>query len=395
MIYFDDSDIIVQKVLSNKIVDSLRAILIKLLKVCEKTALELQAVEKLLEEATDVKDIAIYSKKLKEMQAKLVLALALKGRVQAISQRNEDRVEMLNDRLESAGIYNERFDKKVLSNMETAELKNISESELNLNPALTGGVRLKFVEGETLAFVDGKLNFSVPYNINVMRSLSSETLTKLIELYPYAVSTIPDEVLLDVKTKQNVLKGITSFVTDEIKVKTIKDINKDLGGVLSFRTEITQTATDYMAGVQNLFDVICKQQLLEKYPHKAEEFASKLKCNEKSELLPSSRKVAVFADGLAADEKKSEEQESEEVRIEQEREDLIQDLISMMYEEMIQNDEQEQMNAENDRAEEEMQKQEELLLKKQKDKEKAEEEAQKQEDEAMSQLSRMLTHHDD
>lgn len=394
MKYFDDSDIIVQKVLSVKIVDTLRAILLKLLKVCEKTAVELNAIEKALEDAVDIEKVALYSKKQKEMQNKLILALALKNRVETISNRNSARVEYLSDRLEAVGIYNERFDKKVLANMEVCELSNLSENELNLNPAFSNNARMKFVHGETFVFVDGLLDFSVPYNKNVLRSLSQETLTKLIQMYPSSVATIPDDAIFDVHTKQTVLKSITSFVSDQVKSKSIKDINKELGNLLSFKTEITQTTTDYMAGVQNMFDVACKQQLLKKYPLRAKEFNEKFKCNEKSELLPASKKVPILAEGLAGEVEKTEEQESEEVRIEQEKEDLIQDLISMMYDNMIEEWQEEQDQNLQKETEEEQKKQEELLLKKQKEKEKKElEEAEKEE--MAAELSRMLLKHDD
>ena len=65
-------------------------------------------------------------------------------------------------------------------------------------------------------------------------------------------------------------------------------------------------------------------------PMLADEINDKLKCNEASELLPASKKVAVLADGLAGNVEKTEEQESEEVRKTKEQETELQNVYTIL-----------------------------------------------------------------
>ena len=329
MIYFEDSDIIVQKVLATKIVDSLRVVLLKLRKISEKTASELNNLEIALSKAKTLQEIGVISKRIKEMQTKLLLSMSLKNRVETITNKNKARIEYFNEKLASAGIYAERYDKRVLSEMEVVELDNLSEEEINLNVIQNGNTSMRFVLGENLVFVDGKLDFSVAYNKNVLMSLSPETLTKIVALYPYSVATLPDDVFLNVSVKQNLLKAITTYVSENLKTYPMANVNKSLGGLLSFKTEITSNVTDYMAGVQNMFDVTCKALLLQRYPEKTALINEKLKCNEKSQLLPASKIYQVF---------ESEEyinSQPETQTTEEDNEQFVQNLISSMYEEIF------------------------------------------------------------
>lgn len=333
MNYFEDSDLIVQKALATKIVNTSKPTCLKLSKICEKTAQELNALENSLEKAKDVQEIAVGSKRVKELQVKLVLAMSLKDRVDMLINRNLGRMEYLSDKLEMAGIYNERYDKKAFNDLESAELDNVSEENLNLNKAQNGNQTMKFVLGETLVFVDGKLDFTVEHNKQVLMSVDSDFLTKIVASYPSSVSTIPNEMLLNIPVKQNILKAVTTYVSEGVKTKSIKDINRELGGLLSFKTEITSNVTDYVAGVQNMFDVTCKALLIEKFPQKAKQIKEKLRCNEKSGLLPPAKHFSVF-DELVQEET-SVENLSEEDMLDKERNDLIQDLVNSMYEEIF------------------------------------------------------------
>jgi hypothetical protein len=55
------------------------------------------------------------------------------------------------------------------------------------------------------------------------------------------------------------------------------EINKELGNLLSFKKEYTENAVDYIAGVQNLFEVQVKQNIMEQFPERSGEIYSKLK----------------------------------------------------------------------------------------------------------------------
>lgn len=388
MIYFDDSEILEQKVLANKIVTSLSGVLAKITKLAEKLTLELSEIDEALSNSKNVKDVAVNSNMLKSKTQKLILSLALKNRVELLLNRNKGRIAYFDGRLKASGIYNEnQYDKKNVAKMESAESGNISEFSLGLNSASNGGEKLRYVLGELLLFVDGKLDFSLDFNKKLLKTMSLETLTKIIEAFPSAAATVPDSMLFDVRVKQNLLKAIASYVSDGVKTKSIKNINKELGGLLSFKTEITKNTTDYIAGVQNLFDVITKQKLISKHPEMKEEINAKLKCNEKSELLPQSKVTAVLAEGLAGEVEKTEEQESEEIRINKEKEQqkandefLFMDLMNALEEVSIENEqeaEEEQIvESEIKQAQEEQVKKQRELQEKKKEEEELEQELQ-------------------
>ena len=66
--------------------------------------------------------------------------------------------------------------------------------------------------------------------------------------------------------------------------------------------------------------MVVKQSLKSHSPELGADIDESLKCNEASEFLPRSKRIAVLANGLASDAPKTEAEESEEVRKEQEEE---------------------------------------------------------------------------
>ena len=168
-------------------------------------------------------------------------------------------------------------------------------------------------------------------------------------------------------------------------------VNKNLGGLLNFKTAYTKTFADFMAGVQNLLDVTCKQQILKSRPELSGEAYGKLNCNEHSELLPASKKVAVLAGGVAGDVEKTEEQESEEVRKvkEQEIEQTLEfsSYLEHLFDDMLELEEQE---AEQQEQEEAQRKEENKQIEDAKKEEKLSEEEMEQ-----LLMGKSLTKHDD
>ena len=390
MIIFDDSEIILQKALASKVVGSLNPVKQKLLRVCEKTSEMLFSLEESLKNSSDAQNVGVFSKQIKELQTKLILSLSLKNRVETLLKKNEERIDYFNDCLEKSGIYLEKFDRSKFSSIENDKSVKLTEESLNINPANNDYQEKRFVFNEVLLFVNGKLDFSLDSNKKILETLSLETLTKLIQRYPECVSTIPDDMFLNVKLKQDVLKAIAIYVNDELKSKSVKEVNKKLGGLLSFKTEITNGMGDYVVGVQNMIDAITKDKLMQTYPEKAQEIQTKLKCNEKSELIPQSKKVAILSQGLAGEVEKTDEMESEEVRINQEKENdasnkMIEEILASISEEKI----------EEQKEDDEKNKQEELKQNKREIEKKKEEEFDKEVEEMMKERSMSLSKHDD
>lgn len=390
---FDDSDLILQKALANKLLQEMSSAEARINKISDKIVADIAETERKLEDAADVIQVATYSKELKEKQASLVTTLSIKDRIDCIIAKNKERVAYLSKQLSDAGIYDEKHSKQTLADMEKQNKNSISENALNLNKI--GGKRhlKRYFEGEILTFVDGELDFSLPENLKVAKECDPETLTKIIMAYPRCATTVPDSAFLDVRFKQNFLKSIATFASEESKKMTIGQVNKKLGGLLNFKTQITRNVTDYIAGVQNLLDVVCKQQIAKKNPAMIAEINDKLKCNEASELLPASKKAPVLAEGMAGEVEKTEEQESEEVRKvqEQETEKSVEfnNYLEQLFERMMEIEQEEmEIQAQQEQAQQQELQAAEEMKKKQK------EENSDEEYEAML-MGQTMTKHDD
>ena len=318
---FDDEEYFLFKSLSNSVIAGVSPALDKLAKQCEKLILEIEEIDRRLEKAETGAEINELSKVSQEKRKELIKLLAIKNRIAMLIKRNKSRISYIEKILKNAGIYNEAFDKKKISEVEKQESENISEDTLNLNVYESTGDELesKFFEGEIIALFNGKLNFSLPENKEVLAHADDEYMSKIIKTFPDSVSTITVDTLSNTTVKKRALKAIATYVIDETRKKDIKQVNKELGNLLEFKTEITATAEDYVAGVTNMFNAQVKAYLLENSPEKAEEIKGKLKCNEKSELIPESKRVAILAAGVAGD-IMPEAEESEEMRIAREKE---------------------------------------------------------------------------
>lgn len=384
----EERDYIFHKALAEDSKKTLVKLQLKLEKKCLALYRKFKAVEDEYTKTTDIAKLSKYSKLYKATENSMISTFALKNRIEILIKRSDERIAYLNAKLKEAGIYNEKVDKKDLAEVYKSYADKVTEESVNINQNAENGCVHKLINGEVYLFRDGKLSFEDEFNQAVLLTLDAAEIGKIIELFPYSVATFPVELILNTSLKQKVLKEIASFVIEESKTKSITEVNKELGGLLSFKSEYTENAIDYIAGVQNLFEVQIKQNLLERFPEKAGEIYKKLKCNEKSELIPLSKiNIAVFANGLASEAVKDEAEESEEVRISQEKEDqnileamqLLSELLGEQEETIEAEREQAEENEENRRIAEE-------LLKKKKEEEQKENES----DAAVAELERML-----
>lgn len=318
---FEDEEYFLLKALSNQVITGMTPALDRVKRLCETMIVEIETVDKNLEEAVSGLDINKLSKFSKEKRDELIRLLAVKNRIDVLLKRNRERVAYINNILQNAGVYNEQFNHKKIDEVEKQESENISEETLNLNvfEDENTSVESTFFDGEILELKDGKLDFSNKNNANVLLGASDDLLSKIARVYPESISTISVESLLNTTVKKRVLRTIATYVNDESKKKDIKQINKELGSLLEFKTEITKTPEDYIAGVTNMFNSMIKAHLLANKPEKADQIKEKLKCNEKSELIPAAKRVAIMAAGMGGD-INPEKEESEEERIAREKE---------------------------------------------------------------------------
>ncbi len=383
----EERDYILHKALAVKEKEDLEKCLQKIDRVCEAYAEKIGLVSKNLSESANVFDIAKFSKELKQRQDGFLSFLAVRNRVKLLIARSEERIEYLSKILLDAGIYDESFDKSSFNDI-VNDKSEIDEDEINLNCYGEGEITYRFIDSIVYAFKGNLLDMSIEYNQIKLLNLENSEIRRLMNLYPSFVSTIPISLWLNVGLKQNVLKELTGYVVEELKTKKIGEINKNLGSLLSFKTEITENAASYVAGVQNMIDAQTKDILMKKYPEKASIIAEKLKCNEKSELIPKSKREAILANGMAGDAIKDEAQESEDIRVKKEKE-MNEEQNLLLLEDFL-NFNIDDFNLQDEQAEIDEKKQKEIAHEKIK-----ESEQEKEDEEALKMMAASLTKHND
>ena len=323
----DEFDYVFHKAVAEDIINGIEPIIKKISVATDKLVAKLFAVEQKIMVENNTKKINKLNEIAENLKNELISAFCVKSRLDLIVHRNRERVKYLSDKLKEAGIYYNKIDKKRLAEIKKEYKSKISESSLNLNQNNSeNNVVLKNINGELLLFVNGKLDLSRRENVDILANASEEFVLKIVSAYPESVSTILPEALMNTVFKKKILKAVASYAMNG-KETSVKNINNSLGNLLSFKVEIPQDMEGYVAGVQNMFNVVVKQEMIEKNPDKAREINKKLKCNERSELIPASKKIAVLAQGLAGEDEYQEEVESEEIRKEKEQE-IEQDLFA-------------------------------------------------------------------
>ena len=314
-----DSDFILYNALAERVISGLTKPLKIVTEKCASLAVKHAKLKAKFLESCTYDELGESSKQLKLVQMKLIKLLAIQDRIEKIVQRNKKRLELFKTRFDSAGIYNFQADKRELLNIISKEDKNVTVEALNLNPWANNDLRYVFFDGKILALKNGRLDFSIDENIEVLKESDASFIREIIETFPYSVGTIPDECYMSSKIKLNVLKESVLYVASKLKTQSIAESNKELGGLLANASEISNI-TEFAQELKNYLNVSVKKCFKDNSPDLASEIDENLRCNEVSEFLPRSKRVAVLANGLAADAPKTEVEESEEIRKEQEEE---------------------------------------------------------------------------
>lgn len=322
-----DSDYILYKALAKSAQNGLDSVLNAINSNCGLELNEYEKIKSQLLNSETYAEVGELSCKMKKVQDELIKKLAVQDRIEDIVQRNNKRIEYISAKLEQMGIYNEVVDKKVFASALASESKNVSEKTLNLNPASAGGVTYKFFNGELLAFSGDKLDLSIEWNGEVLKNCDADFIHEIVLAFPYSVATIPDEYFMVNSIKNNFLKECVLFVASKIKTQSIAKSNEELGDLLKNCGRI-RNISEFAKELKNNFNVSVKQCIKKNAPELSDEIDKNLHCNEASEFLPSSKRVAVLANGLAGDSIKTEAEESEEVRKEQEKETQKQNAMS-------------------------------------------------------------------
>ena len=319
MLEIQDSEYILFKEASQQILEKLPKSLKKLNIKGDKALAKYEKQKDLFLNSEKYDDLGFNSSSFKKKQKELILLLSIQNRIENILKRNKKRVEFIDTKLSLLGIYNHAVDKKLLTERINKEVKNVTAKDLNLNPNQNNDVVLKFFAGQVVAFKGNKIDFSLDENKELLADASSEFLHEAVETFPYCVGTIPEDFYMIPSLKSKILKECVLYASANIKHQTLAESNKKLGGFLS-NANYLENISDFAKELKNYFNVVVKQIIKKEYPELSEDADTHLRCNESSEFLPSSKRVAVLANGVAGDVKKTEEQESEEIRISNEKE---------------------------------------------------------------------------
>ena len=320
---FDENESVVYKRLAQEIIKELKPISLKLQAKIKKAVHAYNMIKNKFLSCSNLDELEFYSHKLKIWQDSINKSFAVLDRLDIIIERNESRIKFLQEKCDAMGIYNDKVESKTLQEMIIKEQKNITTDALNLNQYARGSGFSLFFDGEVLSFRDGKIDFKDNSTISVLKEASQEYIGKIINRFPFAVSSIPDEVFAHSSTKNKILKECIIYASNQSKGQSLKNINMALGNLLSKADKIN-SLEQFAQELKNLFNISAKKHLKQLLPNKAEEIDDKLRCNEQSEFLPPSKIQAVLANGIAGKEAiVTEEQVNEEVRKEQEQNDRL------------------------------------------------------------------------
>lgn len=313
-----ESDYVLFKALSEFIVKNGSERLKVLTEKCNASLAEYEKIKARFNACQNYEELGVWSKKLEEKRQTLFGMIAVQDRMNKVVERNKARLELFKTKLDGMGIYNDVVDKKLFSNALAEEKDKLSEDGLNLNPAKSGGVIYKFFAGKIVAFKNGEPDLSLEYNQNLLSVADSSFFHDLVSAFPSCVGTLTDDEFMILSIKHNILRESVLYVASKMKTQTIKQSNAELGiGMVNLAN--ISNIEEYAKELKNFFNVCVKQNLKNKMPDFEQEING-LKCVEWSEFLPASRRVAPLSQGLAGDAPKTEAEESEEVRKEQEKE---------------------------------------------------------------------------
>lgn len=254
----------------------------KIEKQCESLADKLNSIENKLQATDSEVELNTLFAESKKVREALLKNLIIKNKLEIVISKNEERLELIKTEL------GEDVEENAVSKKEIEQLLKQNYNETNTTSLGLNEDSVKFVnfEGMLLVVSGEGLNISDGDNLSIILSMDFDKLNMLISMFPTLISTVTVEQLLDSNLRTKLLKSLAAYVFEELKTKTISEINENLGSLLVFKKEITNTFEAYVAGVSNLFKVKIRKHLIERFPEKAEEIISKLNCNEHSMLLP-------------------------------------------------------------------------------------------------------------
>lgn len=314
-----DSDYVLYKKLAAFEIRECSAVLEKINAKCLKEISEYEKLKSKFLASDNYELLGENSRKFQAEKDNLIKILSVQDRIEKLLERSKVRLEFISAKLDSMGFYNQNVDKKEFSKLLSLEPKLITDEEINLNNYGENSTTYKFFAGQVLAFKNNELDFSLEFNQNLLLNTDQNFIHEIVQTFPYSVATIPDNCYMMPNIKNNILKECVLYVSEKLKTQSISKSNQELGGLIANVGKINSIA-EYASELRNYLNVVVKQNIKKNAPELSDEADKYLRCNETSEFLPASKRRAVLANGLAGDIPKTEAEESEEIRKEQEKE---------------------------------------------------------------------------
>ncbi|MBQ8425995.1 MAG: hypothetical protein IJX17_08290 [Clostridia bacterium] len=282
---FNAKDIIIQKAMSQNIIDELKVVYQKNNDATVKLAESYNALYNQMINAKTLADSEKISNQIDELKLKFVQIFAINKKIEVLIKRNETRLKFFEWRINTEKII--KFDvnkKQLIAKLETEKV-SVEDDLLNINIDKDSKVPV-FCNEQILILKNGKLSLEDNVNYQILRDAEDKDFKMITEKFPTVLMTITDTQLTNIRFKERILKQLITIIDDKLKKLPVEQINDYFGNPLNFNTKVVLDYNEYIEEIKNLLQVRVKQYLEKTYPYLSKEVNQRLVCNEQSLFLP-------------------------------------------------------------------------------------------------------------
>lgn len=280
---FNAKDIVMQRAISQNIIDELKIVYQKNNDAAIKLIDSYNNLYNQMISATSFIQAEKFSIMLDSYREKFANIFAINGVIDKMIKRNEIRLKYFDWRINAEKIIKFDIGKKQISAKIDAEKITITDELLNLSG---NSVMPVFFNEMILIIKNGKLSLEEDSNYQILKTCEDNDFKTITDKFPTVLTSITDEQLMDIRFKERVLKQIITIIDDRLKKKPIEEINEFFGSPLNFNLKVPENSNEFVDELKNLFKVRVKQYMQSIYPDHLKEINSWLSCDEKSIFLP-------------------------------------------------------------------------------------------------------------
>ena len=285
MVRSGENDLKLHKALAQMFIDGLKKPNVSLEKELLKQLERLNFIKMKIAECDTFDKINEYSKEYEEFKGVFVKNLAIKSMIDSLIQKNQERVDYIDNKLKKQGVYIIKPEKKEMKIMlDKIKKSEMSSDEIFTNVEINDSFVL-LVEGIMFFIKRNKIDFSDNFNDELLKKQTDFAISKALKINPESISTIKIEQLIDVSIKQKLLKHLSFFIADKQGTLSFEKINNLLGKPLNFNLKTPSSIREFVSELQNMYNVKIVSWLKENNPELEEDINNYLSVNEDSEYL--------------------------------------------------------------------------------------------------------------